>query len=77
MRFIFSEFNAPRRHEALKTRAVVRELAQAVEHEINNLLPWVSLRIIVAFETKQHSLCPFCKVKEKNKGYIKQELDSQ
>merc|ERR1719326_1234531 len=26
-------------HEALKTRAVVRELAQAVEHQVNNLLP--------------------------------------
>merc|ERR1719171_3393251 len=25
-------------HEALKTRAVVRELAQAVEHQVNNLL---------------------------------------
>ena len=28
-------------HEALKARAVVRELAQAVEHEVNDLLAWV------------------------------------
>ena len=38
LRFSFGDRKAPRRHEALKTRAVVRELAQAVEHQVDDLL---------------------------------------
>ena len=45
-------------HEALKTRAVVRELAQAVEHQVNDLLALVGLDILFVLILSHDSFLP-------------------